>query len=154
MCRRTGSSALVGRARTCGGRPTVLRAVRFGVAVEARLLARDVALVALGGALGAVARFGVSTALPRIVFPWHTLLVNLAGAFILGALFLDKGMEHTPRLLWAVGFLGAFTTLSTFGVETVSLWRASRPTLALANMAANGFGGPAMAWLGWRLLGR
>lgn len=115
---------------------------------------RDALLVAAGGALGAVARFAVSTWLPRIEFPWHTLLVNLLGAFVLGALFLESGMEHTPRLLWAVGFLGAFTTLSTFGVETIALWREGRVLLAGANMVLNGVGGPAMAWLGWRLLGR
>ncbi len=112
---------------------------------------RSLLLVAAGGALGAVARFGVSTALPRLDFPWHTLLVNLAGAFLLGYLFLDHGMEHEPRLFLAVGFLGAFTTLSTYGVETVALLREGRTALAAANAAANGLGGPLLAWLGWRL---
>lgn len=112
---------------------------------------RDLLLVALGGALGAVARFGVSSALPRIDFPWHTLLVNLVGSFLLGYLFLDHGMEHGPRLLVAVGFLGAFTTLSTYGVETVGLVREGQARLAAANAVLNGLGGPLAAWLGWRL---
>lgn len=112
---------------------------------------RDLLLVALGGALGAAARFGVSSALPRIDFPWHTLLVNLAGSFLLGYLFLDHGMEHGPRLLVAVGFLGAFTTLSTYSVETIDLVRTGRSGLAAANVALNGLGGPLLAWLGWRL---
>jgi CrcB protein len=115
--------------------------------------ARDLILVAVGGAVGALARFGVSTLLPRIDFPWHTLLVNLLGAFLLGFLFLGEGMEHGPRLLVAVGFFGAFTTLSTYSVETVELWREGSPGLAFANAAANGVGGPALAWAGWKLSG-
>jgi CrcB protein len=112
---------------------------------------RDLALVAAGGALGALARFGVSSALPRLDFPWHTLLVNLAGSLVLGYLFLDHGMEHPARLAIAVGFLGAFTTLSTYSAETVDLWRSGHAGLALANVAANGLGGPAFALVGWRL---
>lgn len=112
---------------------------------------RDIALVAAGGALGALARFAVSTAVPRLEFPWHTLLVNLAGSLVLGFLFLDHGMEHPWRLALAVGFLGAFTTLSTYSVETIELWRTEQVGLALANIAANGLGGPVMAVAGWRL---
>ncbi len=112
---------------------------------------RSFLLVALGGALGAMSRFGVSTALPRLVFPWHTLAVNLVGAFLLGYLFLDHGMGHTPRLLIAVGFLGAFTTLSTYSVETLELVQEGHARLAVANVGLNGLGGPLMAWLGWRL---
>lgn len=89
--------------------------------------------------------------MPRLEFPWHTLLVNLVGAFLLGYLFLDHGMETTPRLLVAVGFLGAFTTLSTYSVETVELLREGHGRLAVANVSLNALGGPLMAWLGWRL---
>lgn len=112
---------------------------------------KGIALVAAGGALGALLRFGVSTVMPRIDFPWHTLLVNIVGAFILGAVFLDHGMEHNVRLFVAVGFLGAFTTMSTFSVETIELWRESHVGLAVVNMAANGVGGPLAALAGWRL---
>lgn len=115
------------------------------------MLWRDLALVAAGGAIGALARFGVSSALPRIAFPWHTLLVNLAGAFLLGYLFLDHGMEHRARLFVAVGFFGAFTTLSTYSVETIELWREGRVALAALNVAANGLGGPLLAYVGWQL---
>lgn len=112
---------------------------------------RDVALVAAGGALGALARFAVSTALPRLEFPWHTLLVNLVGSLVLGFLFLDHGMEHPWRLAVAVGFLGAFTTLSAYSVETIELWRTEQVGLSLVNIVANGLGGPVMALAGWRL---
>lgn len=113
---------------------------------------KGLGLVALGGALGAVARFGVATLLPRIAFPWHTLLVNWVGSFVLGAFFLDHGMEPSGRLFLAVGFLGAFTTLSTYSVETVALFQEDRPGLGLANAVANGLGGPLWAWVGWRLV--
>lgn len=109
---------------------------------------KDLLLVALGGALGALLRFGAHTMLPRIAFPWTTLAVNLLGSFLLGLLFLPQGMEHGPRLFLAVGVLGAFTTLSTFSVETVELWREGRAALAVLNVTANGIGGPVMALLG------
>lgn len=112
---------------------------------------KGVALVAAGGALGALLRFGVSSALPRMDFPWHTLLVNLVGAFILGAVFLDHGMEHSARLFVAVGFLGAFTTASTFSVETVALWSEQKIALAVLNAVANGVGGPLAALAGWKI---
>jgi fluoride exporter len=112
---------------------------------------RDLALVAIGGALGALARFGVSSAMPRFGFPWHTLAVNLAGSLVLGYLFLDHGMEHPARLAVAVGFLGAFTTLSTYSAETVDLWRTGHVGLAVANAAANGVGGPLLTLAGWRI---
>jgi fluoride exporter len=112
---------------------------------------RDIALVAVGGALGCLVRFAVSSAWPRVGFPWHTLTVNLVGSFLLGALFLDHGMEHSARLAVAVGFFGGFTTLSTYSTETVDLWRHGDSASALANVAANGVGGPLMALAGWRL---
>lgn len=112
---------------------------------------RDVALVAVGGALGCLARFAVSSVWPRVGFPWHTLAVNLAGSFVLGALFLDHGMEHSARLAVAVGFLGGFTTMSTYSAETVDLWRSGHVGLALTNALANGAGGPLLALAGWRV---
>jgi CrcB protein len=112
---------------------------------------RDVALVAAGGAAGCLARFGVSSVLHRIAFPWATLTVNLAGAFLLGASFLGSGMEHPTRMLVAVGFFGGFTTLSTYSVETIELWQEGRIPMAFANVALNGLGGPLAALLGWRL---
>lgn len=112
---------------------------------------KDALLVAAGGALGAVLRFSISTGMPRVAFPWATLAVNLIGSFLLGLLLLPSGMDHGPRLLIGVGFLGAFTTLSSFSVETVELVRDSRLALAATSVLANGIGGPLMALLGWKL---
>lgn len=113
--------------------------------------ARDVLLVAVGGVAGALLRFGVSSWLPTRGFPWATLLVNLAGAFLIGLLMLPQPAEHSTRLLMVIGFLGAFTTLSTYSFETVDLWRSGHAGLAAANVAANGLGGPLLALLGWKL---
>lgn len=113
--------------------------------------ARDLLLVAAGGIAGALLRFGVSTWMPTKAFPWATLLVNLTGAFAIGLLMLPAPAEHSTRLLVVVGFLGAFTTLSTYSFETVELWRGGRVGLALANVAANGVGGPLLALVGWKL---
>ena len=83
--------------------------------------------VALGGAAGAVARYGVSGwvyALFSDSFPWGTLVVNVAGSLVLGlALAWFEGSMLSPELKRAltVGFLGAFTTFSTFAYEAVAL---------------------------------
>lgn len=108
-------------------------------------------LVALGGALGAVARFAVSSIAIRGVFPWHTLAVNLVGSFVFGFAFVHTAVDSPSRLGFAVGFLGAFTTLSTYSLETVTLWRNDRAGLAVLNAVANGVGGPLLALAGWRL---
>lgn len=84
-------------------------------------------LVAAGGALGAVARQVIGAWMQGRVpagFPWGTLLVNTAGSLLLGG-FLSawERMAWSPdvRALVAVGFLGAFTTFSTFSFETLAL---------------------------------
>lgn len=113
--------------------------------------ARDLLLVSLGAVAGALARFGTSTLLPTRVFPWATLAVNLAGSFAIGLLMLGGPIEPGTRLLVVVGFLGALTTLSTYSFETVDLWRSGRVALAVANIGANGLGGPLLAVAGWKL---
>jgi CrcB protein len=80
-------------------------------------------LAALGGVVGALARWGVGTALPSAV--WATLLVNLTGCLLLGVLIAVVAVRLPdaawPRPLLAVGVLGGFTTFSTFAVEVVGL---------------------------------
>jgi CrcB protein len=86
-------------------------------------------VVATGGALGAVSRYAVSGWVQGWAgarFPWGTLCVNLLGCFLLG--FLAGRWERATapaswRLLWGVGFLGAFTTYSTFALETGTMLR-------------------------------
>ncbi|HTK15308.1 MAG TPA: fluoride efflux transporter CrcB [Acidimicrobiia bacterium] len=83
--------------------------------------------IAIGGALGALARYGISRWIhvATDTFPWATFWTNIAGAFVLG-LFLTVAIERFParrfpRPFFAIGFLGAFTTFSTMAVETVTL---------------------------------
>lgn len=109
---------------------------------------RDFLLVAAGGAIGATLRFAASTWIPRGGFPWATLAVNLLGSLLLGYL-LSAPLGDGGRLFFAVGVLGAFTTLSTFSLETLDLLWAGHRGWAAGNVAANALGGPAMAAIGW-----
>ena len=97
--------------------------------------------IAGGGALGALGRFWVSTGVYRLLgrdFPWGTLAVNTLGSFLMGLLFvlfierLAVGSEARAAVL--VGFLGAFTTFSTFSVETLALIEEGYLARAFLNM--------------------
>jgi CrcB protein len=81
--------------------------------------------VALGGAAGSVARYGVGVLVARMVglgFPWATLIVNVVGGLLMGVLAVRVGPEQENlRLALGVGLLGGFTTFSTFSLETVRL---------------------------------
>ncbi|WP_027389088.1 fluoride efflux transporter CrcB [Chrysiogenes arsenatis] len=100
--------------------------------------------VAAGGALGALSRFYLGSLVTRLAgsaFPLGTLLINVSGSFFIGAIFIffyDKGLvSNELRLAVAVGFLGAFTTFSTFSLETLVLWRDGLWGLAFLNILAN-----------------
>ena len=107
-------------------------------------------LIAIGfaGALGALARYGVSLAALRWFgedFPYGTLGVNLAGCFLLGVLaeltMEDAGLAPQTRAILGTGFLGAFTTFSTFGVETYRAMQVGAWGVAASNVALNVVGG-------------
>ena len=101
-------------------------------------------LVGLGGCLGAIARYalgGWAAEKWGAGFPYGTLLINVSGSFVLG-LFLAVTASRLPldprwRLFFAVGFLGAYTTFSTFTYETVQLLLANdwRPALAYVGVS-------------------
>lgn len=99
--------------------------------------------VGLGGAMGACLRYSVSLALARELmrFPLATLTANVVGALLAGFIatwFWSRGVFGTPlQLLLVVGFLGGFTTFSTFSVETLRLIEEGAHGLALLNMALN-----------------
>lgn len=100
-------------------------------------------LVAAFGALGAVSRYAVDgwvSNAARGQFPWGTLVINVAGSFVLGVIVELTTSRLLPHPNWRValgiGFLGAFTTFSTFTYETVRLAEDSAYTLALLNIAA------------------
>lgn len=109
---------------------------------------------ALGGALGALARWGVTEALPHRTdaWPWATLLVNLTGCLVLG-LLIGPVFTRSPASSWVrpflgTGVLGGFTTYSAFAVETVQLADAGRAGIAAGYVAASVAGGVVAAALG------
>jgi CrcB protein len=117
-------------------------------------------LVAAGGALGAVARFLVSTAVTQRLggqWPWGTLIINLSGCFLI-SLFLGAGTgriaESNLRYLLPIGFVGAYTTFSSYEYEILRLFQLGRGASALVYVAASNVLGFAAvlagAWLARR----
>ncbi|QIB73059.1 CrcB family protein [Halogeometricum borinquense] len=100
----------------------------------------DPFLVAAGGFIGAMLRYGVDAAVPGV---GGTLAVNVLGSFALGAL-LAVVRTHRVRIFLGTGLLSSFTTYSTFAVQTTALG----PTWGLANVGANYALGFAAALLG------
>ncbi len=98
-------------------------------------------MIAAGGALGSAARFGLSSLLQKsagIGFPYGTLSVNIIGCFIIGIaaeMFEDLLVPSEWRSFTSIGFLGGFTTFSTFSLETVNLIREGESMQAIANVA-------------------
>jgi len=113
-----------------------------------------VLLVALGGALGSVARYGAGVLAARwlgLAFPWGTLAVNIAGGLAMGVLAARIGPEQEgARLLLGVGLLGGFTTFSAFSLETVRLMQ-HEPVLAMVYAAASLVFSVGACWLGLSL---
>jgi len=99
-------------------------------------------LIGLGGALGAMTRYAINEAALRLTspaFPFGTLVANLAGCFLIGVLIGSGHAEKSDplRLGLGVGFLGALTTFSTFGAETMTRANDGQWPLALTNVLAN-----------------
>jgi CrcB protein len=78
-------------------------------------------LVAIGGAAGSTLRYLASLLFLGMGWPWGTILVNVLGSFVMGAL-AGYGLPPQQRLLWMTGVLGGFTTFSAFSLETAMLW--------------------------------
>lgn len=128
-----------------------------------RVVALQYFFVALGGALGAMARFALNVFLQRdIVFPWGTLSANLAGCLVMGAVahlvatsawFNETGIVPDQyRLLFAVGFCGSFTTLSALVMELHTMLQRSELLNSFAYLVASIVGGFACFYLGFMLL--
>lgn len=102
--------------------------------------------VAGGGAVGAMLRHGVNMLAFRLLgpnFPWGTLSANVIGSFLMGLLVVWLS-RHEPnpielRAFLSVGVLGAFTTFSTFALDTVTLYREKAIVVAAAYLAASLF---------------
>ncbi|MFK5970627.1 MAG: fluoride efflux transporter CrcB [Candidatus Marithrix sp.] len=100
----------------------------------------NLAAIAIGGAVGALLRFWVSSGIYYILgkeFPYGTLAVNILGSFLMGflyILFLERIVSSELRAIVLIGLLGAFTTFSTFSIETMNLLLDGEQTKALLNI--------------------
>jgi CrcB protein len=114
--------------------------------------------VAMGGAIGAAARYALSSwLLPYSLsskFPWPTFAVNVLGCLMAGVLMavMSKYEWNTPgvRLFLLTGVLGGFTTFSAFGLETFELIKRGEPAMALLYVAASVLAGVAALALAYR----
>jgi CrcB protein len=115
---------------------------------------RTVAAVALAGALGALARWGIGAWFGHRFpsFPWGTMVINVSGSFILGVMFavlVERNIGSTTlRVALMTGLMGAYTTFSTFSLETFRLLEDGATGSALANIGVSVLLGLLGVWLG------
>lgn len=114
--------------------------------------------LALAGGLGTLARFGLSTLLRNVAgerFPWGTFVVNALGCLLFGVVFAlaeDRwALSRQTRLIVLTGFMGAFTTFSTYAHESAGLLRESQWWSAAANIAGQNALGLVCIFLGLAL---
>lgn len=114
--------------------------------------------IAAAGALGTLARYGLAGAVQNAagtMFPWGTAAVNLAGCLLFGlivAVVEDRfAVSGETRMILLTGFLGAFTTFSTFVFETEQLLEGSQWAFAAGNLALQNVVGVAALFLGLTL---
>lgn len=113
-------------------------------------------LISLGACLGANARYWLGAWIQLRLpagFPWGTVVINLSGSLAIGVIVAllahrDPATAFPWRLLLVTGFLGAYTTFSTFSFETLELVRSGLLLRAAANVCGSVFGGVAGAWFG------
>ena len=111
-------------------------------------------LIAAGGALGALTRYYLDTAVLRLLGPTvlGIFLINITGSFLLGVLISSTeaygGWQHNTRLFAGIGFLGSYTTFSALTVASVQFAREGDPTQAALNIGGSVVVGLAAALLG------
>lgn len=105
---------------------------------------KDILFVALGGASGALSRYGLVTLMHAggyVRFPYGTMIVNVLGSFLIGIMYVlitERLALHPDwRSVLMVGFLGAFTTFSTFSLEAITLLENGQPGSAAAYVCAS-----------------
>ena len=119
---------------------------------------REVIVIGLSGALGSISRYLASGFAYRIFgeqFAYGTIAVNIIGCFALGMVMeislVTDLLPRTLRLAVTIGFLGAFTTFSTFGYETHQYMESGSWWLAFLNVAGNVLFGIVAVWAGLAL---
>jgi CrcB protein len=115
---------------------------------------RTAAAIAVAGALGALARWGIGTWFGQRFpsFPWGTMVINVSGSFLLGLLFaalIERSAgSPTMRIALTTGLMGAYTTFSTFSLETYRLFEDGATGAAIANIGLSLALGLVAVWLG------
>jgi CrcB protein len=117
-----------------------------------------ITLVGLAGLAGTLCRYWLSGAVGRRygeTFPAGTLAVNVIGCFLIGFLYFMFDERYvagpTARTVVLVGFLGGFTTFSSYGLQTFTLLRDGEVAYAAANVVASNLLGLLMVWAGYAL---
>ena len=112
--------------------------------------------IGLAGGAGTLLRYWISESIAKRfgeTFPTGTLVVNLLGCLVIGLLFylmFDRYLVNpTVRTVVLIGFLGGFTTFSSFGLQTFTLLRDGEMGLALLNMGVSNVGGLLLVWVGY-----
>ncbi|TWI70721.1 CrcB protein [Desulfobotulus alkaliphilus] len=121
-------------------------------------MVQKILMVALGGALGTLCRYGLCTGVHALLgrnFPWGTATVNLLGCFMFGLIWVmaeEKNMiSESLRIMLLVGFMGAFTTFSTFIFENSGLIHHGEWIRLMANLAGQNLLGFMALYLGYSL---
>ena len=117
-----------------------------------------IAYIAIAGAFGTLARYGIGTMFQRdglTGVPWGVFVANMIGALVFGLIWSmseDRGwISENMRLVALVGFLGAFTTFSTFAFDNVQMARGSEWGWFAVNMVLTNAGGLAAVYTGFRI---
>ncbi len=119
--------------------------------------ATSLLLIALGGALGSVLRATATLLIPAGRLPWATLVVNVLGSLVIGALIarfatLEPSEHARAHNFWVVGVCGGFTTFSSFSWQTFDLAQKGNWGAAAANVLLSLVLCFSATWLGWRLV--
>lgn len=114
-------------------------------------------IVAAGGGLGAMLRYGISMLMKNTGFPVATLLINIAGSFVIGIVMAMSvrtvaPLNETTKLILATGICGGFTTFSAFSYENLALLQSGRFYIALIYIMASVLLGILAAWAGFKMI--
>lgn len=120
------------------------------------MLLKNFLLVGLGGAAGSMLRYAVYVLFPVKDFPLATLLVNIIGSFIIGAVIAysisSEFFLNNWKLFLATGICGGFTTFSAFSAENILLLQNGKYGIAMLYIILSVVTGIAAAWLGFKLM--